>query len=192
MNEKKKSLEVQFESEKQVFNDIANIKVKIDSLRTESELAKRSSDFNKAAEIDYGKIPELEKELESQNAKWVKMQEAGTLLKNAVLPESIAAVISRWTQIPIKKMLQEILAQFAVKKAILFGSYAKNTPTANSDIDLVIDSEGKLLNINFYGLLEDLVQKLEKDIDLFEISEIQKESKLYEEIQKKGVIIYEK
>ncbi|WP_297571603.1 AAA family ATPase [Helicobacter sp. UBA3407] len=106
-NEKKKSLEVQFESEKQVFNDIANIKVKIDSLRTESELAKRSSDFNKAAEIDYGKIPELEKELESQNAKWVKMQEAGTLLKNAVLPESIAAVISRWTQIPIKKMLQD-------------------------------------------------------------------------------------
>ena len=92
----------------------------------------------------------------------------------------------------IKKMLQEILAQFAVKKAILFGSYAKNTPTANSDIDLVIDSEGKLLNINFYGLLEDLVQKLEKDIDLFEISEIQKESKLYKEIQKKGVIIYEK
>ncbi|WP_300795854.1 AAA family ATPase [Helicobacter sp. UBA3407] len=106
-NEKKKSLEVQFESEKQVFNDIANIKIKIDSLRTESELAKRSSDFNKAAEIDYGKIPELEKELESQNAKWVKMQEAGTLLKNAVLPESIAAVISRWTQIPIKKMLQD-------------------------------------------------------------------------------------
>ncbi|CAM3581023.1 AAA family ATPase [Helicobacter ganmani] len=106
-NEKKKSLEVQFESEKQVFNDIANVKIKIDSLRTESELAKRSSDFNKAAEIDYGKIPELEKELESQNAKWVKMQEAGTLLKNAVLPESIAAVISRWTQIPIKKMLQD-------------------------------------------------------------------------------------
>ena len=106
-NEKKKSLEVQFESEKQVFNDIANIKIKIDSLRTESELAKRNSDFNKAAEIDYGKIPELEKELESQNLKWAKMQEAGTLLKNAVLPESIAAVISRWTQIPIKKMLQD-------------------------------------------------------------------------------------
>ncbi|MBD5165569.1 AAA family ATPase [Helicobacter sp.] len=106
-NEKKKGLEAQFESEKQVFNDIANIKIKIDSLRTESSLAKRNSDFNKAAEIDYGKIPELEKELESQNEKWRKMQEAGTLLKNAVLPESIAAVISRWTQIPIKKMLQD-------------------------------------------------------------------------------------
>ena len=106
-NEKKKALEVQFENEKQVFNEIANIKVQIDSLRTESALAKRNSDFNKAAEIDYGKIPELQKALEEQNQKWEKMQEAGTLLRNAVLPESIAAVVSRWTQIPIKKMLQD-------------------------------------------------------------------------------------
>lgn len=92
----------------------------------------------------------------------------------------------------LKSLLQEILKQFAVKKAILFGSYAKNVPTPQSDIDIVIDSEGKLLNINFYGLLEDLVQKLEKNIDLFEISEIQKDSKLYENIIKEGVIIYEK
>ena len=59
----------------------------------------------------------------------------------------------------IKIILQDILEKFAVKRAILFGSYAKNTPTPKSDIDLVIDSEGKLLNIYFYGLLEDLVQR---------------------------------
>lgn len=92
----------------------------------------------------------------------------------------------------IKKILQEILKNFSVKKAILFGSYAKNTPTSKSDIDLVIDSEGKLLNINFYGLLEDLIQKLEKNIDLFEISEIQKDSRIYNDIQKEGVVVYEK
>lgn len=92
----------------------------------------------------------------------------------------------------IKKILQEILKNFSVKKAILFGSYAKNTPTPKSDIDLVIDSEGKLLNINFYGLLEDLIQKLEKNIDLFEISEIQKDSRIYNDIQKEGVVVYEK
>ena len=73
-NEKKKALEVQFENEKQVFNEIANIKVQIDSLRTESALAKRNSDFNKAAEIDYGKIPELQRALEEQNQKWEKTQ----------------------------------------------------------------------------------------------------------------------
>ena len=57
---------------------------------------------------------------------------------------------------------------------------------------MVIDSEGKLLNINFYGLLEDLIQKLEKNIDLFEISEIQKDSRIYNDIQKEGIIVYEK
>ncbi len=92
----------------------------------------------------------------------------------------------------IKYILKDILKQFAVKKAILFGSYAKNTQTSKSDIDIVIDSEGKLLNINFYGLLEDLVQSLEKNIDLFEISEIQKDSKLYNDILREGVIIYER
>lgn len=92
----------------------------------------------------------------------------------------------------LKTILQEILRDFAVKRAILFGSYAKNLATSTSDIDLVIDSEGKLLNINFYGLLEDLVEKLQKDIDLFEISEIHKDSRIYNDIQKEGVIVYEK
>ena len=92
----------------------------------------------------------------------------------------------------IKIILQEILKNFDVKKAILFGSYAKNTQTAKSDIDLVIDSEGKLLNINFYGLLEELVERLQKNIDLFEISEIQENSRIYKDIQKEGVIVYGK
>ena len=92
----------------------------------------------------------------------------------------------------IKSLLGEILKEFSVKKAILFGSYAKNNPTSKSDIDLVIDSEGKLLNIYFYGLLETLVEKLQKNIDLFEISEIQKNSRIYNDIQKEGIIVYEK
>lgn len=92
----------------------------------------------------------------------------------------------------IKEMLHEVLKKFSVKKAILFGSYAKNTPTSKSDIDLVIDSEGTLLNIYFYGLLEDLVQKLQKNVDLFEISEIQKDSQIYKDIENEGVVVYEK
>ncbi len=92
----------------------------------------------------------------------------------------------------LKLILQEIFRDFAVKRAILFGSYAKNLATSTSDIDLVIDSEGELLNIKFYGLLEDLVQKLQKDIDLFELSEIHENSRIYNDIQKEGVIVYEK
>lgn len=92
----------------------------------------------------------------------------------------------------IKQIVQEILEKSDVKKAILFGSYARNMQTEKSDIDLIIDSEGKLLNIYFYGILEELVQKLQKNVDLFEISEIQENSKLYKNIQKEGVIVYEK
>ena len=87
--------------------------------------------------------------------------------------------------------MQTTIKSFSVKRAILFGSYAKNKATSKSDIDLVIDSEGKLLNIYFYGLLEDIVQRLQKNVDLFEISEIQKGSRIYNDIQNEGVIIYE-
>ena len=92
----------------------------------------------------------------------------------------------------LKKVLSDILKNFAVKKAILFGSYAKNLQTDKSDIDIVIDSEGKLLNINFYGLLEEIVEKTDKKIDLFEISEIKKGTPIYESIEKEGIVVYEK
>ncbi|PAF48528.1 ATP-dependent chaperone ClpB [Helicobacter sp. 12S02634-8] len=105
-NEEKIRLEAQFENEKSVFKEIAGIKNDIDTLKRESELAKRNGDYNKAAEIDYSKIPQNEAKEKELNAKWDKMQAHGTLLKNAVTEESIAGIISRWTQIPIKKMLQ--------------------------------------------------------------------------------------
>ena len=92
----------------------------------------------------------------------------------------------------LKLILEKILKNTVVEKAILFGSYAKQCPTEKSDIDLIIDSNGKLLNINFYGLLEELVEQLNKNIDLFEITEIQKNSDIYNNIQKEGVVIYEK
>lgn len=106
LKEEKISLNGRFEQEKNVFTQIANIKASLDSLRRESENAKRNGDYSKAAEIDYGKIPQtLSKETELQE-QWEQMQKNGTLLKNAVTQESIASVVSRWSGIPIKKMLQ--------------------------------------------------------------------------------------
>lgn len=105
-NEEKIRLEAQFENEKSVFKEIAQSKNNIESLKNQSEIAKREGNLQKAAEIDYGLLPDaLKKEVEL-NQKWEKMQENGTLLKNAVTQESIAGIISRWTQIPVTKMLQ--------------------------------------------------------------------------------------
>lgn len=92
----------------------------------------------------------------------------------------------------IKKMLYPIFIQNAVYKAILFGSYAKGLATHKSDIDIIIDSKGELLNINFYGLLEQIIGALKKKVDLFEISEIKKDSPIYKEIQKEGIVLYAK
>ncbi len=104
--ETKRLLEHQFENEKKVFNEIAKLKTKIDESKREAELAKRASDFNKAAEIEYGKIPELIKKEEELNEQWAKMQESGTLLRNSVDEEMIAKIVSKWTGIPVTKMLQ--------------------------------------------------------------------------------------
>lgn len=105
-NEEKCVLETQFESEKEVFRQIAELKTQLDSLQSQSEIAKRNGDYNKAAEIDYGKIPQAKEEEQKLQAKWDNMVQNGTLLKNAVTEEIIAGIVSRWTQIPIKKMLQ--------------------------------------------------------------------------------------
>ncbi|MCD6191775.1 MAG: AAA family ATPase [Sulfurimonas sp.] len=105
-DEKVRSLESQFKNEKEVFEKISSIKHEIESKRRDAEMAKSSSDFNRAAEIEYGEIPALIEEEKTINETWNKLQSEGTLLKNNVDEESIASIISRWTNIPVNKMLQ--------------------------------------------------------------------------------------
>jgi len=105
-DEKVRSLETQFKNEKEVFEKISSIKHEIESKRRDAEMAKSSSDFNRAAEIEYGEIPALIEEEKTINETWNKLQSEGTLLKNNVDEESIASIISRWTNIPVNKMLQ--------------------------------------------------------------------------------------
>jgi len=107
VEEKVRSLETQFASEKEVFEKTSNIKNEIEAKRREAQMAKNASDFNRAAEIEYGEIPALIEEEKKLNENWEKLQEAGTLLKNSVDEEAIASIISRWTNIPVTKMLQE-------------------------------------------------------------------------------------
>ena len=105
-DENVRALETQFQSEKEVFEKISSIKGDVEQKRREAEMAKGRSEFNKAAEIEYGDIPKLLEEEKSLNEKWNSMQEAGTLLKNSVDEDSIASIVSRWTGIPVNKMLQ--------------------------------------------------------------------------------------
>lgn len=104
--EKLSGLQSAFENEKAIFSDIAKVKNDIESLRRESEMARRSGDYEKAGEIEHGKIPKAQIELKNLEAKWQDLQKSGSLLKHAVTKESIAEIVSRWTQIPVGKMLE--------------------------------------------------------------------------------------
>ncbi len=104
-NEEKQNLEARFENEKETFNAESSLKVKIDELKGKAERAKRESKFEEAASIEYGEIPELQKKIAENQAKWNQMQEEGTLLRNSVDEESIASIVSRWTGIPVTKMM---------------------------------------------------------------------------------------
>lgn len=104
--EERRTLESQFAHEKEVFERVAKIKAEIESKRREAESAKQAADFNKAAEIEYGQIPKLFEEEKALQEKWKVMVAEGTLLKNSVDEASIAGIVSRWTKIPVNKMLQ--------------------------------------------------------------------------------------
>lgn len=105
-DEERAKLEARFENEKSVFLDIAKAKDEIENLKRSSDIYKREGKLEEAAKIDYDTLPKAIEKEKGLNEKWEQMQEGGTLLKNAVTQESIAKIISRWTQIPIQKMLQ--------------------------------------------------------------------------------------
>ena len=92
----------------------------------------------------------------------------------------------------IKEKLGPIFKSAPIEKAILFGSYAKGVQTPTSDVDIVIDSRGELLNIHFYGVLEEITECLDKRIDLLEISEIRDNSPIHSVIAQEGIVLYER
>ncbi|ELD0676515.1 AAA family ATPase [Campylobacter jejuni] len=105
LKEKQSALNSQFENEKSVFDGISAKKKEIDLLKNEASLAKARGEFQKAAELEYGKIPSLEKEVEILEDKWKKMSENGVLLKNQVDEDLVAGILSKWTGISVQKML---------------------------------------------------------------------------------------
>ena len=97
-------LKAKWDKEKQGITRVRAIKKEMDSANLEMEKAQRSGDYAKASEIKYGKLPELQKELEDME-KAVHDEEGNRLLKEEVSEEDIAQVVSRWTGIPVTKML---------------------------------------------------------------------------------------
>ncbi|MCX6755506.1 MAG: AAA family ATPase [Candidatus Nomurabacteria bacterium] len=113
LQEKTKELELKWKNEKSTVLEIRSIKKELETLRVEAENAEMRADLALAAEIRYGKIPELKKELESKLLRLKKLQKSRRILKEEITAEDIAEVVARWTGIPLTKMMEEERAKLA-------------------------------------------------------------------------------
>lgn len=96
----------QWQLEKDVIQRIRDIKTRIDEAHIEEQRAERLGDLSKVAEIRYGRVVDLEKELEAENRKLAEVQQNHQMLKEEVGAEDIAAVVAKWTGVPVDKLLE--------------------------------------------------------------------------------------
>ncbi|MCK9179958.1 MAG: ATP-dependent chaperone ClpB [Bacteroides sp.] len=106
LKEEEKSYKAKWENEKGLINKIQQNKIEIENLKFEAEKAEREGDYGKVAEIRYGKLQALNKEIEETQKELHRMQGDSAMIKEEVDSEDIADVVSRWTGIPVNKMLQ--------------------------------------------------------------------------------------
>jgi ATP-dependent Clp protease ATP-binding subunit ClpB len=106
LNDERNSMKAKWQAEKEVVEGIQNYKKEIENFKFEADQAERLGDYGKVAELRYGRIKEAEKNLELLNKKMHDMQSESALIKEEVDAEDIADVVSKWTGIPVTKMLQ--------------------------------------------------------------------------------------
>jgi ATP-dependent Clp protease ATP-binding subunit ClpB len=106
LEEKSAALTARWSAEKNKLSNAQKLKAELDSLRVELANAQRRGEFQKAGELAYGRIPELEKRLADIEAKDNTTQNSGEMMEEAVTANHIAQVVSRWTGVPVDKMLE--------------------------------------------------------------------------------------
>ncbi len=106
LNEKRNSLKSQWEVERNQIQQIRQMKSRIEQLKTEADKYEREGDLAKVAELRYGKIAELEKQLKEKSNELAKIQTSHKLLKEEVDSEDVAEIVAKWTGIPVNRMLE--------------------------------------------------------------------------------------
>ncbi len=106
LRERSAGMKAQWQSEKKAIQEIQQIKAEIDSLRSEVDQATRRGDLQQAAELRYGRIPELERKLEEDQKRLHEVQSKVRYLKEEVDADDIAEIVAKWTGIPVSKMLE--------------------------------------------------------------------------------------
>jgi len=107
LKDKTSELEARWKNEKEVIGDIKKAKKELETLRIDADAAEAAVDLAKAAQIRYGSLPAVEKEIETKMKRLKKLQATRRVLKEEIMESDIAMVVSRWTGIPVSRMLEE-------------------------------------------------------------------------------------
>ncbi|MEO6335128.1 MAG: Clp protease N-terminal domain-containing protein, partial [Pyrinomonadaceae bacterium] len=106
LNEKSSGMKAKWQSEKDEIEKMRKCKEELEQAKLELEQARQAGDLNKAAELQYGKIPEVEKQMATEQQRLTELQSDGVFLKEEVDEEDVAEVVAKWTGVPVTKMLQ--------------------------------------------------------------------------------------
>jgi ATP-dependent Clp protease ATP-binding subunit ClpB len=106
LRERVDAMKLTWKREKDLIGQLQRLKEEMEGAKTESQLAQRKGDLNRAAELRFGRLPELEKQLAAKKGELAAAQSQGSFLREEVTEEDIAAVVSKWTGIPVEKMLE--------------------------------------------------------------------------------------
>ena len=106
LNEKMAGLKSQWESEKGVISQISEKKKQLEETREAANRAEREGDLNRAAELRYGALPKLQHDIDALSAQLAEMQKKGALLREEVTDEDIAEIVSKWTGVPVTRMME--------------------------------------------------------------------------------------
>jgi ATP-dependent Clp protease ATP-binding subunit ClpB len=122
LRETTSELELKWKNEKEVLQDIRGFKTELDRLRVIADNAEATADLGTAAEIRYGRMPHIQKELESRTKRLKTLQKSRRILHEEVTEHEIAGVVSRWTGIPVAKMIEEEAAKLGRMEDSLKGA----------------------------------------------------------------------
>ena len=106
LKEKFNQMKAKWENEKDAISKVQKLREEIENVNAKIEMAERNYELNKAAELKYGKLPELQEQLKKEEAIAEKNDNSNSLLRNKITEEEIAKIISRWTGIPVSKLVE--------------------------------------------------------------------------------------
>lgn len=148
LREKFKNLKAKWDTEKKGAEKITKLKTKIDEVNSQIEQAERVYDLNKAAELKYSTLPNLQKVLEQEEKEFEKSQGKSTLVRNKVTEDEISKIVAKWTGIPVTKLVEGEREKILNLENILHESVIGQEEAVKKVSDAIIRSRAGIANPN--------------------------------------------